>query len=228
MLSVLRRLISGKPCVFTADREHIHHKLLQLGMSHRKVVIVLYAVSGVRLCLACFCCGPSRNTLGLVLAVLGIGVWFGVQHLGYLELASFAGSAQRTISSRRYSSTTAIRRATEELKVTSNYDQLIAILEAAFCANDFDAFDYACIVCRENICGCSIVVRWASRRSSPNSKISQMLHAKPYAYSEKARTKPSVFRVGHSRNRLSKSEHRETAYRTITTFRCDMPSWRSL
>src|ERR1700693_6185129 len=31
-LSVLRRLISGRP-VFSADREHIHHKLLQLGMS---------------------------------------------------------------------------------------------------------------------------------------------------------------------------------------------------
>jgi UDP-GlcNAc:undecaprenyl-phosphate/decaprenyl-phosphate GlcNAc-1-phosphate transferase len=40
-LSVLRRLISGRP-VFTADREHIHHKLLQRGLSHRQVVIVLY------------------------------------------------------------------------------------------------------------------------------------------------------------------------------------------
>src|SRR5450631_2390062 len=39
-LSVVRRFISGRP-VFTADREHIHHKLLQLGMSHRQVVIVL-------------------------------------------------------------------------------------------------------------------------------------------------------------------------------------------
>src|SRR5207302_9553944 len=36
-LSVLRRFISGRP-VFTADREHIHHKLLQRGMSHRQVV----------------------------------------------------------------------------------------------------------------------------------------------------------------------------------------------
>src|SRR6266481_4706456 len=35
VLSVLRRLISGRP-VFTADREHIHHKLLQRGLSHRQ------------------------------------------------------------------------------------------------------------------------------------------------------------------------------------------------
>jgi len=67
MLSVLRRLISGKP-VFTADREHIHHKLLQLGMSHRKVVIVLYAVSRCSLLLSLFLLWPTRNTLGLVLA----------------------------------------------------------------------------------------------------------------------------------------------------------------
>src|SRR6266403_2158312 len=39
-LSVVRRLISGRP-IFTADREHIHHKLLQRGLSHRQVVIVL-------------------------------------------------------------------------------------------------------------------------------------------------------------------------------------------
>ena len=40
LLSILRRLISGRP-IFTADREHIHHKLLQMGFSHRQVVIVL-------------------------------------------------------------------------------------------------------------------------------------------------------------------------------------------
>src|SRR6202023_4148786 len=45
-LSILRRLISGRP-VFTADREHIHHKLLQHGLTHRQVVIVLYGVSAV-------------------------------------------------------------------------------------------------------------------------------------------------------------------------------------
>ncbi len=141
MLSVLRRLISGKP-VFTADREHIHHKLLQLGMSHRKVVIVLYAVSAVFALLSLFLLWPTGSTLGLVLAVLGIGVWFGVQHLGYLEFGELRRVAQRTIEQPQiFINNLAIRRATEELKVTSNYDQLGRILEAAFCANDFDAFE---------------------------------------------------------------------------------------
>jgi UDP-GlcNAc:undecaprenyl-phosphate GlcNAc-1-phosphate transferase len=140
-LSVLRRLISGKP-VFVADREHIHHKLLQLGMSHRKVVIVLYAVSAVFALLSLFLLWPSGPTLGLVLAVLGTGVWFGVQHLGYLEFGELRRVAQRTIDQREiFINNMAIRRAVEALKVTGNYDDLRRTLETAFRDNDLDAFD---------------------------------------------------------------------------------------
>src|SRR6202047_2230252 len=137
MLSIFRRLISGKP-VFTADREHIHHKLLQLGMSDRKVVIVLYAVSAVFALLSLFLLWPTGSTLGLVLAVLGIGIWFGVQHLGYLEFGELHRVAQRTIEQPQiFINNLAIRRAMKELKVTSNYDELRRILEAAFSSKDF-------------------------------------------------------------------------------------------
>src|SRR5438309_545223 len=140
-LSVLRRLISGRP-VFTADREHIHHKLLQLGMSHRQVVIVLYAVSAVFALLSLFLLWPTGSTLGLVLAVLGTGIWIGVQHLGYLEFGELRRVAQRTVEQpQRIVDNLAIRRAVEALKVTCNYEQLCRILVAAFGTNDFDAFD---------------------------------------------------------------------------------------
>ena len=95
-LSVVRRLISGRP-IFTADREHIHHKLLQRGLSHRQVVIVLYAVSALFALLSLFLLWPTGSTLGLVLAVLGTGIWMGVQHLGYLEFGELRRVAQRTI-----------------------------------------------------------------------------------------------------------------------------------
>jgi UDP-GlcNAc:undecaprenyl-phosphate GlcNAc-1-phosphate transferase len=140
-LSVLRRFISGRP-VFTADREHIHHKLLQRGFSQRQVVIILYAVSAVFALLSLFLLWPTGSTLGLVLAVLGTGVWLGVQHLGYLEFGELRRVAQRTIEQRQiFVNNLAIRRAIEELKVTHNYEQLCRILVAAFGSNDFDAFD---------------------------------------------------------------------------------------
>jgi UDP-GlcNAc:undecaprenyl-phosphate GlcNAc-1-phosphate transferase len=140
-LSVIRRLISGRP-VFTADREHIHHKLLQLGFSHRQVVITLYAVSALFALLSLFLLWPTGKTLGLVLAVVGAGIWMGVQHLGYLEFGELRRVAQRTMEQRQIViNNLAIRRAVEELKVSRDYDQIWRILTAAFGSNDFDAFE---------------------------------------------------------------------------------------
>ena len=140
-LSVLRRLISGRP-VFTADREHIHHKLLQLGMSHREVVIVLYGVSAIFALLSLFLLWPTGSTLGLVLAVLGTGIWIGVQHLGYLEFGELRRVAQRTVTQRQvFVNNLAIRRAAEELKMASDFGDICRILGAAFEENDFDEFE---------------------------------------------------------------------------------------
>lgn len=140
-LSIVRRLISGRP-VFTADREHIHHKLLQHGMTHRQVVILLYGVSAVFAMLSLFLLWPTGSSLGLVLAVLGVGVWIGVQHLGYLEFGELARVAQRTLDQRQiFINNLAIRRASEELKVARDYEQVRRILVAAFGTNDFDGFD---------------------------------------------------------------------------------------
>ena len=139
-LSVLRRLISGRP-VFTADREHIHHKLLQRGLSHRQVVIVLYAVSALFGLVSLFLLWPTGSSLGLVLAVLGTGIWLGVQHLGYLEFGELRRVALRTMEQRQiFVNNLAIRRATEELKKIRDYEQLCRVLVAAFEANDFDGF----------------------------------------------------------------------------------------
>jgi UDP-GlcNAc:undecaprenyl-phosphate/decaprenyl-phosphate GlcNAc-1-phosphate transferase len=140
-LSILRRLISGRP-VFTADREHIHHKLLQHGMTHRQVVIILYGVSAVFALLSLFLLWPTGSSLGLVLAVLGIGIWVGVQHLGYLEFGEIARVAQRTLDQPQiFVNNLAIRRAVEELKVARDYEQVRRILIAAFSNNDFDSFE---------------------------------------------------------------------------------------
>ena len=140
-LSILRRLISGRP-VFTADREHIHHKLLQHGLTHRQAVIVLYAVSAVFALLSLFLLWPTGSSLGLVLAVLGTGIWIGVQRLGYLELGELGRVTQRTFDQRQIViNNLAVRRATEELKAACDCEQIRSGLEAAFSSNDFDGFD---------------------------------------------------------------------------------------
>lgn len=44
LLAVIRRLRRGQH-IFTADREHIHHRLLDLGLTHSQTVLVIYGVN---------------------------------------------------------------------------------------------------------------------------------------------------------------------------------------
>ena len=65
------------------------------------MVIVLYAVSAVFAMLSLFLLWPTGSTLGLVLAVVGTGIWIGVQHLNYLEFGEFVEwRSARSISGR--------------------------------------------------------------------------------------------------------------------------------
>lgn len=138
-LSVVRRFLSGKP-LFTADREHIHHRLLRHGLSHRQAVLVLYVV----------CCGFAFFSLlilngavvGAVLAVLAIGMFVFVQRLRYREFAELARLAQRTIDQKQImTNNIAVRRAGEELLHAEDSDSIRRILIAAFEHNEFDGFE---------------------------------------------------------------------------------------
>ncbi len=84
LLTVWRRLLgAGPPALFSADREHIHHRLLHRGMSHRQAVLVLYAVCGafgVLAFVAVTVAGPGST---LLIAVVGIGAYAGLRSLGY-------------------------------------------------------------------------------------------------------------------------------------------------
>jgi len=141
MLSVLRRWISGKP-FFVTDGENIQDKLLERGLSQRQVLSVLYAVSAIFALLSLFLLLPTGATLGLVLMVVGVGVWFGVQQLGYLEFGEIQRIAQRAIEQRSIVlNNLAVRRAADELKNTRDFHHVCCILEDAFSSNDFDGFD---------------------------------------------------------------------------------------
>jgi hypothetical protein len=55
--------------LFQADREHIHHNLLDLGLSHRKAVLSLYVVALI-FCAASYALVALRDpTLALLVAV---------------------------------------------------------------------------------------------------------------------------------------------------------------
>jgi len=89
--------------------------------------------------LSLFLLWPTGSTLGLVLAVVGTGIWLGVQHLNYLEFGEIRRVAQRTIEQRQiFINNLSVRRSIEELKAAASFDQIRNILVAAFNGNDFD------------------------------------------------------------------------------------------
>lgn len=140
-ISVVRRFLSGK-ALFTADREHIHHRLLKRGFSQRQVVIILYAVSAIFGLLSLFLLYPGGATVGMVLFVLGVGIWIGVQHLGYKEFVELGRVAQRTMEQKQIIvNNLAVRRAIEELEQANTLPAVAQALLRGFSQNDFCGFD---------------------------------------------------------------------------------------
>ena len=140
-LAVVRRFLSGRP-LFSADRNHIHHRLLQMGFSHRQVVIILYGVSAALGLLSLLMLDEGGASVGVVLIIVGCGIVFGVQHLGYHEFAELRRAAERTIAQKdMIANNLALRRASEELLLAEDMSQICLILQNAFSENEFDALD---------------------------------------------------------------------------------------
>ena len=69
---IIRRTLSGRS-PFSADRGHFHHRLLDLGLSHRQAVLLIYAICIVLAALSLILPGGSQLTAFLVI-VLGGGI----------------------------------------------------------------------------------------------------------------------------------------------------------
>lgn len=140
-LAVLRRWLSGSP-LFAADREHIHHKLLQQGFSQPQVAIILYSVSALFGMLSLLLLSPGGGAIGVVLFVVGVGTYWGVRRLNYFELFELRRAAERTMGEKEIIvNDIAIRRAMERMSQVCEVAQLIRALEEGFRTTDFDAFE---------------------------------------------------------------------------------------
>lgn len=83
-LAIVRRLIHGQP-IFTADRAHIHHKLLSKGVTPRRLVLIMYGICGIGAVSSLLVTvSPERNR-GFVIILFCLTAWLGLQHLGYNE-----------------------------------------------------------------------------------------------------------------------------------------------
>ena len=88
LFSMFRRVLERRP-IFSADRGHVHHRLLDIGLTHRRAVIFLYGISSL------LAAGAIAVSLGrswhVGLALLSVSLVFVgfVRFLGYFEYLHF-------------------------------------------------------------------------------------------------------------------------------------------
>jgi UDP-GlcNAc:undecaprenyl-phosphate GlcNAc-1-phosphate transferase len=95
MLCVGRRFLRSRP-IFSPDRGHIHHRLVDRGLSPRNAVLVIYGLTGLAAAVSLLQgFVPNRYLAVAVGIALGVALWGAVRFLGYAEFA-FAGRILRS------------------------------------------------------------------------------------------------------------------------------------
>ena len=139
-VAVIRRFLSRKQ-LFAPDREHIHHKLLGRGISHRQTVLVLYGVSACFGLFSLLLLNPGGAAVAAVLVLVGIGVLIGVQQLRYHEFSELGYVATRTLNQRHViANDISIRRAADALESCASLPQFCQILRQCLEPIGFDGF----------------------------------------------------------------------------------------
>lgn len=84
LFAIFRRFVNGKP-IFSPDKEHLHHRLLALGLTHRLTVLTIYGIS--------LLLGASAVIMSLVTTAQGmllmvavtLGVFIAADKVGILQ-----------------------------------------------------------------------------------------------------------------------------------------------
>jgi UDP-GlcNAc:undecaprenyl-phosphate GlcNAc-1-phosphate transferase len=141
-VAVVRRFLSRQP-LFRADREHIHHRLMSRGISHKQAVLLLYGVSGGFGLLSLFLLNPNGRTLGVVLVVLGLGILVGLQQLRYHEFFELKHAATRTLTLRQtIANGVSVRKTVDALRSCETSSELCMILQNCLMPIGFDGFAF--------------------------------------------------------------------------------------
>lgn len=101
LTAMARRALLGKP-LFSPDREHLHHRLMRLGLTHRGVVVAMYCVGLAFSSLATVVLLYRGAVAGIALILSGLLTAFLLRRLGYFGAHGDVVSAiERGLSVRR-------------------------------------------------------------------------------------------------------------------------------
>jgi UDP-N-acetylmuramyl pentapeptide phosphotransferase/UDP-N-acetylglucosamine-1-phosphate transferase len=80
------------------DKEHIHHRLMDLGLTHRQTVVLTYAAAAFLGLVALLVARLDAMYGSVLLILLGVGAYAGIRRLGYVEeMAARLGESRQPI-----------------------------------------------------------------------------------------------------------------------------------
>lgn len=130
LFAIVRRFLERRP-LFAPDRGHIHHRLLELGITHRRAVLIIYAVCVVFTVAALGIALGHDWELGLALMAASAVLVGLVRFVGYFEYLHIVRRQKARVRSR---DTELLRRALPELpsrvEKASSEEELFRALEA--------------------------------------------------------------------------------------------------
>ena len=104
-LSIVRRSLRQQP-IFSADRGHIHHRLLDRGLSTRRVVLTLYLAAALSAMFGLFIANSAfKRIQGVFVLAFFAFAWAGIRQLRYAEFDMarkflFAGGLRKTLAAK--------------------------------------------------------------------------------------------------------------------------------
>lgn len=130
-LAIIRRFLRAQP-IFSADRSHIHHRLLARGFSQRNAALALYGASAVACLGALILSVAERRWEPLPIAALACGAVIGIRRLGYAELQAAGHVLTQDAFLREVNAQLTVRAFEDRLAAaTTSTDRWAAIQEAS-------------------------------------------------------------------------------------------------
>jgi UDP-GlcNAc:undecaprenyl-phosphate GlcNAc-1-phosphate transferase len=134
LLAMVRRILERRS-IFSPDRGHLHHRLLDMGLTHRRAVLIIYGVSLVFTCTAIALYIGRWWQMGVALLVSFIVL------IGLARLAGFADYFRQARERRGFMRTLEVDRLRrlvprlpQQLRSASNTNEVFEVL-TSFCAD---------------------------------------------------------------------------------------------
>lgn len=129
-LTLARRFLRHQP-IFQGDRGHIHHRLLDHGLTPRRAALLVYGISGLAAAFAMIQDRLQGGLAALVVILFGAAACIGVEHLGYVEF----GIARRLVTQgtirRMIDRQTTLTRLEQDLQQAATVDEIWERLQTA-------------------------------------------------------------------------------------------------